>query len=197
MAATPSVDGPTPGSSADAVGSADPVETARSICLQQLTGAPRTRAQLEKALARKNVPEPVARQVLDRFVEVGLVDDAGYAMAWVESRHRGRGLARRALAHELRQRGVGEVEAAQALDTLDSAQELATARALVDRRVAATRGMDPERRVRRLAGMLARKGYGPGLSMQVVRAALADDDDVRVLDGLLDGLPDEGSLPEE
>jgi len=165
----------------DLVAEADPVEVARLICLRQLELAPRTRAQLATVLTRKNVPAEAAQVVLDRFVEVGLIDDGEYARAWVESRHRGRGLARRALVSELRQRGVPEHEATQALAALDPAVERATARRLVDRKLASTAGLEPAARLRRLGGMLARKGYPAGLVYEVVREALATD-------GALDGL---------
>jgi regulatory protein len=58
---------------------------------------------------------------------------------------------------------------------LDPEQELATARALVQRRIAATRGLTVDARVRRLAGMLARKGYPAGTAFRVVREALAEE----------------------
>jgi len=123
------------------------------------------------------VPGDVSDQVLGRFSEVGLIDDAAFARAWVESRHAGRGLARRALAHELRRKGVGDEEVGSAVDELSPETELATARALVVRRLPSTRGVDGRARVRRLAGMLARKGYSPSLSLRVVREALADEAD--------------------
>ena len=171
-------DGPTPGSAADAVPDADPVEVARAICLRQLTAGPRSRAQLAAALARRNVPTEVATEVLDRFAEVGLVDDAEFARAWVESRHRGRGLSRRALDHELHVKGVSPVDRAAALDTLDPDSEAAAARRLVGRKLSSTRGLDPAVRARRLAGMLARKGYPPGVALRTVQAALAEDSEL-------------------
>jgi regulatory protein len=170
-----SADGPTPGSSADAVPDADPHEVARSICLRQLTLAPRTRAQLASVLARKGVDEHVALDVLDRLEDVRLIDDAAYAEAWVRSRHAGRGLARRALGHELRQRGVAEPLVAEALEGVTVEDEHDAARALVDRKLAGTRQLGVETRIRRLVGMLARKGYSGGVAMRVVREALADE----------------------
>ncbi|GAA2756686.1 RecX family transcriptional regulator [Actinopolymorpha rutila] len=155
----------------------DPEQTARAIVLRQLTGQPRSRAELEQALRRKEVPEDVIESVLGRFTDVGLIDDAAFARAWVESRHTGRGLARRALAHELRRRGVGDSEVGEALDQLSPDAELETARALVARKLAATRGLDGRTRVRRLAAMLARKGYSPGLAARVVREALEGESD--------------------
>ena len=81
---------------------------ARAVVLRQLTGAPKSRKQLEDALTRKGCPDDVAAEVLDRFEQVGLVDDEAYAQAFVRSKQAGRGLARRALSHELRAKGVDD-----------------------------------------------------------------------------------------
>lgn len=151
----------------------DPEEQARALCLRLLTGTPRTRRQLADAMRKREIPDEVAEHVLERFQDVGLIDDQAFANAWVESRHRGRGLARRALAQELRHRGVEAELVTEAVGLLDAEQEEETARALVQRRLPGTRGLDRDRRIRRLAGMLARKGYGEGLALRVVRDALA------------------------
>lgn len=164
---------PTPGSLAAAGPDPDPESVARTVCLRLLTGAPRTRAQLADALDRRGVPTEASERVLGRFSEVGLIDDAAFAAAWVSSRHTGRGLARRALADELRRRGVDNETVGTAVDQLDPAEEERTARALVDRRLPSTRHLDTPRRVRRLTGMLARKGYPGGVVHRVVREALA------------------------
>jgi regulatory protein len=154
---------------------ADPEAVARQICLRLLTAAPRTQAQLAAALRRRGVPEQAAANVLARFAEVKLIDDELFARAWVESRHHGRGLAGRALGAELRQRGVASGDIEAALSQLDPEQELATARELVERRLAGTTGMPVPARMRRLTGVLARKGYPPGLAYRVVREALEQE----------------------
>jgi regulatory protein len=154
---------------------ADPEAIARQICLRMLTAAPRTQAQLADALRRRGVPEDAATAVLARFAEVKLIDDATFARAWVESRHHGRGLAGRALGAELRQRGVAQDDIQAALSELDPEQELATARELVARRLAGTAGMPVPARMRRLTGVLARKGYPPGLAYRAVREALEQE----------------------
>jgi regulatory protein len=156
-----------------AAGGAEAV--AREICLRLLTASPRTRAQLADALRRKDVPDEVAERVLSRFTDVGLIDDEAFARAWVQSRHTGRGLARRALASELRRRGVADETVNEAVETLDSEQEERAARELVGRRLSSTRRLDPAKRMRRLVGMLARKGYSPGLAYRVVKEALEEE----------------------
>lgn len=154
---------------------ADPESVARTIVLTKLTAQARSRHELSEALAAKAVPEDVAERVLDRFVEVGLVDDVAFADAWVRTRQTSRGLARRALAHELRGKGVDDDVIRDSLDQIQPDDERDTARALVTRKLRSTRGLDRTTRTRRLAGLLARKGYPAGLAMQVVREALAVD----------------------
>jgi len=154
---------------------ADPEAIARQICLRLLSAAPRTQAELAAALRRRGVPDDAAATVLERFAEVKLIDDEVFARAWVESRHHGRGLAGRALGAELRQRGVASDDIESALSQLDPEQEVATARELIERRLPATAGMPVPARMRRLTGVLARKGYPPGLAYRVVREALEQE----------------------
>ncbi|MBM0234865.1 regulatory protein RecX [Micromonospora sp. STR1_7] len=150
----------------------DESEVAREICLRQLAVRPRTRAELAGALAKRGISEQVSAEVLDRYDEVGIIDDAAFARAWVSSRHSGRGLARRALANELRRKGVDGEVATEALDELDDETEAETARALVERKLRTARG-EPDAVFRRLVGMLARKGYPPGVAIRAVKDALA------------------------
>jgi regulatory protein len=164
----PEVDGP---SEPDA----DPESVARQICLHQLEFAPRTRAELAATLAKRGVPAEAAEAVLSRFAEVGLIDDALFSEMWVTSRHRGRGLAGRALQQELRRKGVDDETARDAVATLDPDQEAETARSLVRRKLPSTRGLTTEARVRRLAGMLARKGYNAGLAFRIVKEELEEE----------------------
>ncbi len=156
----------------------NPEERARQVCLRLLTLAPRTRAQLADALRKRGIPDEAADEVLSRFEDVGLIDDAAFARAWVESRHYSRGLAGRALSAELKQRGVAAEEIRAAIeDQLDPDAEAAAARRLIDRKLGSTRGLPPEQRTRRLAGMLARKGYPAGLAFRVIREALEAEGD--------------------
>jgi regulatory protein len=169
--------GPTPGSPADSGSEPDAESVARTIVLRRLTDAPRSRAELASDLASRDVPEEVAERVLDRFTEVGLVDDAAFATAWVQSRHATRGLSRSALRRELRGKGVDDATVGAAVDEIGDDDEEAAARSLVARRLPGTRGLAREARVRRLVGQLARKGYPGGLAVRVVREALATEGD--------------------
>jgi regulatory protein len=174
-------DQPVLDTSADVSPEADPLSVARAIALRQLAVAPRTRTQLAEAMARRGVPQDVANIVLDRFQEVDLVDDEDFARQWVTSRHAGKGLSRRALSHELRLKGIDEDTVREAVDGISTEQEIEAARELVRRRLPGMRGDDPVRRSRRLAGMLARKGYGPSVALRAIREVTGE------LDAALEG----------
>jgi regulatory protein len=162
----------------------DPVSVARVIVLAQLTAGPRTRDQLAKTLTKRGVPEAAAEQVLDRMTEVGLIDDQAYADQWVSSRSSGRGLARRALRHELAHRGVDSAIVAEALEQIDDESEYASATDLVARKLRTMGRLEPEAQVRRLVSMLARKGYPSGLAYRVVREQVTEMQRGGALEGL-------------
>lgn len=150
-------------------------QRAKNILMYHLGRQMQTRSQLADKLRKKEIPDEVAEAVLDRFEELHLLDDTSYAETFVRSRHTERGLAKRALGYELRKRGIDDETAAEALSTLDEDQEAATARRLVDSRLRATKGLDPQVRTRRLVGMLARKGYSGSIAFRVVKEALAEE----------------------
>ena len=154
---------------------ADPESVARRILLDQLAGRARSRRELADKLAQRQVPEELADRLLDRFEEVGLIDDAAFARSWVAGRHAAKGLAPRALSHELRRKGVDDEVARDAVAQVGVEEQQATARALVRKKLRSLTRVDDATRTRRLVGMLARKGYPPGLAFTVVRAELGTD----------------------
>ncbi|WP_344411913.1 regulatory protein RecX [Pseudonocardia ailaonensis] len=150
---------------------------AKEICLRLLTDSARTKHELGARLRQRGVADEIAERVLERFDEVGLIDDEAFAGAWVRSRHRHRGLGRRAIAQELRRKGVAKEIADEALTEVDDESEAARARELVDRKLRTlTLGdaVDRRKAAQRLVGMLARKGYPSGIAYGVVRTALAE-----------------------
>jgi len=161
----------------------DPEERARDICLRLLEFRARTRAELRVALGRKGIEDGVIERVLGRLDEVGLIDDKGFAEVWVRSRHNYDGLGRRAIAAELKRKGVEDVVAAEAVAAVDYGAEEERARQLVRKRLRTLGGVDEATKVRRLVGMLARKGYSQGMAYRVVRDELrAAGEDTALID---------------
>jgi SOS response regulatory protein OraA/RecX len=158
---------------------ADAESVARAIVLRQLSMAPRSRAQLEKKLRQRGCEDDVAAKVLDRMTEVGLIDDEAYAQMLVRSKQSDKGLARRALAHELRKQGIDQEIADEALGQVGAGDERLRAEQLVAKKLRSMRGLAPEVQTRRLAGLLARKGYSGEVAWPIIRDAV-------------DGLPEHG-----
>ena len=163
--------GPDPEDDAEA----DPYAVARSIALDRIAARDRTRHELAQALKTRNVPPEVAEQVLDRLQEVGLVNDAAFAEAWVGSRQQRRHLSRPALRRELQIKGVDREQIDVALESVDYGDELAAARELVRRRHPAVAGLPYPVRYRRLAGVLSRRGFGSGIVTQVLGEVLGEE----------------------
>ena len=178
---------PSPGSLADLQAEADPHAAARGIALRRLTAAPRTAADLRADLLARGVETHVADDVVGRFTEVGLVDDAAYAAMWVNSRSRTRGSARGRLRQELRGKGIAEAVIEEALTAVDDAGEWERGRALVEGRLRTMTGLAPEARNRRLTALLMRRGYPGAVAQRIVRSVLSDDgglhlDNVQIAD---------------
>lgn len=151
---------------------ADPYSVARAIVLRQLALAPRSRTQLAKKLRQRGCADDVAEQVLDRMAEVGLVDDEAYAQLLVRSKQSSKGLARRALAHELHKQGIDTEIADEALARVGQDDEREKAEQLVAKKMRSMHGLDADVQARRLAGMLARKGYSGEVAWPVIREAI-------------------------
>jgi len=165
---------------------ADPERVAHLIVLQRLSTSDRSRAELAEVLRRKLVPDDVAARVLDRFVAAGLIDDASFAQAWVDSRHASRGLARRALRAELLRKGVAVEHIESALASIEDEHEYERAMELARRK--SRPGLPRDRQLRRIQGMLARKGYAPSVAARValvVAGEQGEHDSVDELDAIL------------
>lgn len=152
-------------------------EQAKALCLRLLTARARTRAELEGQLAKRGYPGEVSVRVLDRLGEVGLVDDADFAEQWVRSRRAHAGKGKRALAAELRTKGVDDDVICAVLDEIDVGAERVRAEQLVHDKLRRERLADGDdtKVMRRLVGMLARRGYSQSMAVDVVTVALAGE----------------------
>lgn len=146
----------------------DPAERARALALAILDRAPRSCADLKSRLVAKGVEPEIADALVDRYVEVGLLDDAGLAAAIARTRHSERGLAPRAIAQELRRKGFEDHDIQAAIEPIDADVQAGTIEQLARTRWDRLTGLDPEVKARRLAGFLGRKGYPPGLVFATV-----------------------------
>lgn len=151
-------------------------EQARALCLRLLTVRARTRAELATALTKRGYPDDVSAEVLDRLAQVGLIDDEDFAEQWVRSRRVNAGKGKRALAAELRTKGVDNEVITATLADIDPSAERARAEQLVADKLRRERLTDDDVKLaRRLVGMLGRRGYDQSMAFDVVKVALASE----------------------
>lgn len=144
---------------------ADAIEQGVNRCLGLIARRPRSRRELDDYLRRRDMEPPLREAVLGRLGQRGLVDDAGFAQAWVENRSAFRPRSRRALAAELRRKGVGGESAAQALAAVDDESAARTAAHSYARRL---RGLERREFFQRLLGYLGRRGFTYEVARPVV-----------------------------
>ena len=157
----------------------------RETALRLLSTRARSRHEIEENLRGKELPAEAITHVMDRFEEVGLIDDEAFAQAWVESRNRSKGYASARLAQELRRKGIAEEHIAAALEQLDGDDLRAQAENLALKRLGYSDlppdryGPDRKERekvMRRIVSHLQRKGYAPGVCMAATRSAMERHD---------------------
>lgn len=144
------------------------LSSAVAFLLRSSKARPQTEQELRTKLADREFPVAVIDEAIARAVDVGAVDDAAFARAWVNDRGLGRGYSASRLRRELRRRGVSDQLIDPALEPVEQRDDLAVATELAKARAQRMPArLEPETVARRLVGFLARRGYPEGLSRRV------------------------------
>lgn len=149
----------------------------REAALKLLDRTRRTRSDLTRRLRDKGYAAVTIGSVLERLAEVGLVDDAEYARAFMAGRRARRSAGSRRIEQELRARGIGADDIAAARTRLDAEQgamdEVAAARKVIAQAARRTATLEPRIRRQRLWSLLARRGFDG----DTIERALAGEND--------------------
>jgi len=155
-------------------------DAAKQVLLRRLSHAPRTRKELAKDLKDKDISDDVANIALDRFEEVGLINDQALASNYVSSQHDRKGLGKNALRQQLRAKGISDDVALEAVSQISDDQEFQAAFALACKKIRSLQRDDAKTQLRKIVGVLARKGYSSNLAFRVAKEVITD-----LPDGLL------------
>ena len=149
---------------------AETLRRAREDAYRLLSFRGRSEKEIEDRLRRKGYEEDVVAGVAAFLRDHGYLDDTTFARSWVLARGGTRG--RRALAHELRQKGVSAEVSAETLGEIKTDEaELEAARSAAIKKAGSPRPADQSREGRaRLAAFLQRRGFG----WDVIRPVLAE-----------------------
>ncbi|MCF2705708.1 regulatory protein RecX [Arcanobacterium haemolyticum] len=143
---------------------------AHDIIMRQLAMMDRSRAQLRQALERRDVPDEVAEELLEKFEEAGLINDERFAQSLARSRFDGRGASRRAILMELQRKGIDRYVAAEAVEGISDDDEIHNAVQLASKKLRSASG-NPATLYQRTYGMLARRGYSPSVCSRALSIA--------------------------
>jgi regulatory protein len=147
---------------------------ARDTGIRLLAARPRSTAELKGRLARAGVQSDAAAAVLADLQRDGYLDDLEFARAWVRRRRASRTCGLLRLRAELREKGVSGALIEQAIREVDGEEDAAAAeerraRELVARRLRGYARLTWDARVRRLAGLLERRGFAAHTIARVLR----------------------------
>lgn len=137
----------------------DDIAAAKLVATRQLAYRARSTAELTKTLRERGFGEPVIDAVIERFVELGYLNDEEFARRWIANREQVAPRGTRLLRQELRQKGIDADLAEQTL-VESNIDDLETARRLAERRMDRLRDLPEDAARRRLAGYLVRRGFG-------------------------------------
>ena len=144
---------------------------ARNVLLHQLARSAKSTSQLRKILEQREIPTDIAEKVLERFTEVGLIDDASFAETIVNSRRNYKGLAKSAIKRELNEKGVSQEMVEEAVSGITAEDDIESAKQLATRRFGQMAHLEKDVRTRRLAGYLQRKGYASSAVFAAIKFA--------------------------
>jgi regulatory protein len=139
-----------------ALRSADSEEQACARATALLAYRPRSLNEVRTRLRRAGADEQTIARAIARLQAVGLLNDVEFSQAWVESRLRARPRSKRAIAWELRRKGVAEADIATALASFSD--EEAAYRA-AQKYLLRFQRLQPAERRRKLYAALARQGF--------------------------------------
>lgn len=145
---------------------------AREVVYRQLGMRDRSTHELLTALHARDVPNAIAQETVQAFVESGVVNDARFAHSFVRMRFAEKSISRRSLAIELAKRGIAPDDAQAALEQIDTDAEEMVAYDFARRKSRTMAGLDRAVAYRRLYGALARRGFSPSVSRAAVANAL-------------------------
>lgn len=120
------------------------LEFARQIALRLLDSRSRSEAELWDRLTSRGVPDEICQELIGRFRDVGLVDDAAFADALTQTCVQVNRYGATRIRAELRRRGVAEDVVAEALGQVGYEEELEAALAFARRRSHRLAGLDPQ-----------------------------------------------------
>lgn len=156
------------------------LEEAKPPVRKKALGLLNYRARSTQELRGKLLDAEFEAEVIDEVIadleHSELLNDEKFAHEWVHQRHQRRGKTRLVLDHELADKGIAPGIRAQALEQIDDDDEAALAEILARKKAKKVKRVEDraayDKELRKIVGVLARRGFGQGMALGVARQAL-------------------------
>jgi regulatory protein len=126
----------------------------------------------DKLLAKGKYPKDIIEEILQKCIDNNWVNDERFAENFTRSKQEYNKLGKNAIKRELMLKGIDSETAAEAVSDIDSESERDAAMELVMNQLPKTVNLEKQKRINRILGMLARKGYPSDIAFSVIREAL-------------------------
>ena len=150
----------------------------RAKALRLLDQRMRSRKELvERLEAVEEFPTSMIEEVVDDLTRSGLVNDELFASEWVRQRFASRGKSKMVLNRELQEKGIDASLRTDALEQITHNAEEEVARKLAAKKAATIKSVAPDfkakqKDLRKVVGVLERRGFPSELSMNIAREQL-------------------------
>ena len=148
---------------------------AKNVAYYWVDQAEKSRKELFDKIKNKGITDDIANELLDKMEELDYVNDTRFAENFVYSKQQYDKLGKRAISFKLKTKGVAQDIIDTVLADVVDEDEEENARLLIERKLFGTRNLDDQKRLTRLASLLARKGYSTSMAFRLVKELIAED----------------------
>ena len=135
----------------------------------------RSVSEMQTYLDGKDFGEADVDATVERLCELGLLNDARFAMRFVETRTAAKPISRRRLYEQLKGHGVSEETVRTAMEALEPEDEESNARAVAEKFARQFQALEPQKRRERVLSRLIARGFSYDVAQKAYEWTLSEE----------------------
>lgn len=146
---------------------------AMNSSLYYLQQMPKTEHQLRENLRKKQIPQDIIDETMQKLIDVGWVNDKDYAENFIYSKRKYEKLGSSSIRMKLMQKGIDKDIIDELLNEVSQDDLRETAMILAEKKVRSLkREPDRNKKIQKIVSHLAYRGYGAGVAFEVAKEAV-------------------------
>lgn len=143
---------------------------AMNSSLYYLQQMPKTEHQLRENLRKKQIPQDIIDETMQKLIDVGWVNDKNYAENFIYSKRKYEKLGSSSIKMKLMQKGIDKDIIDELLNEVSQDDLRETAIILAEKKMRSLkREPDRNKKIQKIVAHLAYRGYGGGVAFEVAR----------------------------